>query len=77
MGNFPIKILKDVPAGLKHIGRPFIDSELVSTMAPELPVATIILFLEHIAISKCKCPIQCHVVFIDLNWNSLRSFKWL
>lgn len=52
MGNFPIRILKDVPAGLKHIGRPFIDSELVSTMAPELPVATIILFLEHIAISK-------------------------
>ncbi|KAJ3562969.1 hypothetical protein NP233_g9243 [Leucocoprinus birnbaumii] len=51
-GNFPIKILKTVPAGLKHVGRPFIDSELVSAMAPELPVATIILFLEHIAISK-------------------------
>jgi len=58
MGNFPIRILKDAPAGLKHIGRPFIDSELVSTMAPELPVATIILFLEHIAISKCKYPIS-------------------
>ncbi|KAF5358352.1 hypothetical protein D9756_001890 [Leucocoprinus leucothites] len=51
-GSFPIKILKDVPAGLKHIGTPFIDQEIVSAMAPELPVATIILFLEHIAISK-------------------------
>jgi sodium-independent sulfate anion transporter 11 len=52
-GNYPIKILKDVPAGLKHVHPPRIDSSFVSAVAPELPVATIILLLEHIAISKC------------------------
>jgi len=77
MGNFPIKILKDVPAGLKHIGRPFIDSELVSAMAPELPVATIILFLEHIAISKCKYPTASMSRSVDLGWISFWSFKWI
>ncbi|KXN82527.1 putative sulfate permease C3H7.02 [Leucoagaricus sp. SymC.cos] len=51
-GNFPIRILKDVPAGLKHVGVPEFDDKLISAMASELPVATIILFLEHIAISK-------------------------
>ncbi|PFH52364.1 hypothetical protein AMATHDRAFT_140261 [Amanita thiersii Skay4041] len=51
-GNYPIKILKNVPSGFKHIGRPIIDKRLVSELALELPVATIILLLEHIAISK-------------------------
>ncbi|RPD65876.1 sulfate permease [Lentinus tigrinus ALCF2SS1-7] len=51
-GKFPIKILQDVPRGFKHLGRPTLDPELIKTLAPELPVATIILFLEHIAISK-------------------------
>ncbi|KAF8162980.1 sulfate transporter family-domain-containing protein [Crassisporium funariophilum] len=51
-GKFPIKILLTVPAGLKHISRPKIDPKLLKAMAPELPVATIILLLEHIAISK-------------------------
>ncbi|KAJ3867580.1 sulfate transporter family-domain-containing protein [Lentinula novae-zelandiae] len=51
-GKFPIKILGTVPAGLQHVGQPTIDPELVSALAGELPVATIILLLEHIAISK-------------------------
>ncbi|KAJ7581105.1 sulfate transporter family-domain-containing protein [Mycena floridula] len=51
-GKYPIKILQDVPRGLKHVGQPIIDPELVSALAGELPVATIILLLEHIAISK-------------------------
>ncbi|KAI0340647.1 sulfate permease [Trametopsis cervina] len=51
-GKYPIKILQDVPRGFKHLGQPTIDPELVSALAGELPVATIILFLEHIAISK-------------------------
>ncbi|KAI0721519.1 sulfate permease [Cerioporus squamosus] len=51
-GKYPIKILQDVPRGFKHLGQPTIDPELVKALAPELPVATIILFLEHIAISK-------------------------
>ena len=37
----------------QHVGSPEIDRKLVSAIAPELPVATIILLLEHIAISKC------------------------
>lgn len=53
-GKYPIKILQTVPRGLKHVGQPVIDPELVSALAGELPVATIILLLEHIAISKCK-----------------------
>ncbi|PIL23773.1 transporter [Ganoderma sinense ZZ0214-1] len=51
-GKYPIKILQNVPRGFKHIGQPQIDPELVKALAPQLPVATIILFLEHIAISK-------------------------
>lgn len=51
-GKYPIKILQTVPRGFRHVGAPTIDSDLVSALAPELPVATIILLLEHIAISK-------------------------
>ncbi|GJE97092.1 sulfate permease [Phanerochaete sordida] len=51
-GKYPIKILQTVPSGFQHVGAPTIDSSLVSALAPELPVATIILLLEHIAISK-------------------------
>ncbi|KAI0085466.1 sulfate permease [Irpex rosettiformis] len=51
-GKYPIKILQTVPRGFKHVGPPVIDSNLVSALAGQLPVATIILLLEHIAISK-------------------------
>ncbi|KAJ6623405.1 sulfate permease [Mycena sp. CBHHK59/15] len=51
-GSYPIKILQTVPRGFQHVGQPKIDSELVSALSGELPVATIILLLEHIAISK-------------------------
>jgi len=51
--KYPIKILLTVPSGLKHIQRPSLDHSLLSALAPQLPVATIILLLEHIAISKC------------------------
>lgn len=53
-GTYPIRILQDVPRGLKHVSQPEIDPELLSALAGQLPVATIILLLEHIAISKCK-----------------------
>jgi sodium-independent sulfate anion transporter 11 len=52
-GKYPIKILGTVPRGFQHIGAPTIDPRLISALASELPVATIILVLEHIAISKC------------------------
>jgi len=51
-GNYPIKILKDVPRGLKHVGSPDIEHSLLSALAPKIPAATIILLLEHIAIAK-------------------------
>ena len=53
-GKYPIKILETVPRGFQHVGPPVIDPELIAAMAGELPVATVILLLEHIAISKCK-----------------------
>jgi len=55
-GKYPIKILGSVPRGLKHVGTPDIDPALVSALASQLPAATIILLLEHIAISKCPFP---------------------
>jgi sodium-independent sulfate anion transporter 11 len=53
-GTYPIKILQTVPRGFKHVGTPNIDSRLITALAPKIPVATIILLLEHIAIAKCK-----------------------
>ncbi|KAF9483785.1 sulfate permease [Pholiota conissans] len=50
--KYPIKILLTVPSGFKHIKQPDVDPKLLKALAPELPVATIILLLEHIAISK-------------------------
>ncbi|KAG8999682.1 hypothetical protein FRB94_005985 [Tulasnella sp. JGI-2019a] len=51
-GNYPISILKTVPKGFQNVGAPPIDRNLVAAIAPELPVATIIMLLEHIAIGK-------------------------
>ena len=52
-GKTPIKILGPVPRGFQHVGSPNIDPKLVSALGSQLPLATIILLLEHIAISKC------------------------
>ncbi|KII88737.1 hypothetical protein PLICRDRAFT_54565 [Plicaturopsis crispa FD-325 SS-3] len=51
-GKYPIKILQTVPSGFQHVGSPHIDPALVSALGSEIPIATIILLLEHIAISK-------------------------
>jgi sodium-independent sulfate anion transporter 11 len=53
-GTYPIKILGTVPRGFQHVGSPNIDSRLIAALAPKIPVATIILLLEHIAIAKCR-----------------------
>jgi solute carrier family 26 (sodium-independent sulfate anion transporter), member 11 len=53
-GKYPIKLLGPVPRGFKRLASPHIDPELVKVLAPQLPLATIILLLEHIAISKCR-----------------------
>lgn len=47
-----ISILKDVPRGFQHVGPLRIDSKLLSALGPSIPVATLILLLEHIAIAK-------------------------
>nr|GAT61246.1 sulfate permease [Mycena chlorophos] len=51
-GTYPIKILGTVPRGFQAIGQPHIDPSLVKALAGQLPLATIVLLLEHIAISK-------------------------
>lgn len=51
-GSYSINILKTVPRGFQHVGRPVIDVELISALGPQLFVATLILLLEHISISK-------------------------
>ncbi|KAL4074505.1 sulfate transporter family-domain-containing protein [Scleroderma yunnanense] len=51
-GKYPIKILQTVPRGFQHVGPPVIDPKLVKALASKIPVATIILLLEHTAISK-------------------------
>lgn len=53
-GKYPIKIIQTVPRGFQHVGQPVIERALLSALAGKLPVATIILLLEHIAISKCE-----------------------
>ena len=52
--TYPIKILQTVPRGLKHVGSPDINHSLLAALGPKIPVATIILLLEHIAIAKCR-----------------------
>ncbi|PWN44340.1 sulfate permease, partial [Ceraceosorus guamensis] len=50
--KLPISILKKVPRGFQHIGQPELSTQIFSDMASEIPVSTIVLLLEHIAISK-------------------------
>lgn len=48
----PISTIGVVPSGLKHVGVMELPNGIISLMASEIPVSTIILLLEHIAISK-------------------------
>lgn len=50
--DYPISILKTVPRGLQDMGVHEIPKGLPSAMAGELPVSTVVLLLEHIAIAK-------------------------
>ncbi|ODN79929.1 hypothetical protein L202_03814 [Cryptococcus amylolentus CBS 6039] len=47
-----ISLVGSVPSGLQHVGRPYIDKDLLAAIGPHIPVATIILLLEHISIAK-------------------------
>ncbi|OQE27240.1 hypothetical protein PENSTE_c004G09742 [Penicillium steckii] len=46
------KVLGTVPRGFKHAGAPQLTKEIIQSFASELPAATIVLLIEHIAISK-------------------------
>lgn len=74
-GKYPIKILQNVPRGFQHVGAPVIDGDLLSALASEIPVATIILLLEHIAISKCMY--QCFFSPVTLDPDELPLFQHL
>ncbi|SNX85398.1 probable Sulfate permease [Melanopsichium pennsylvanicum] len=50
--HYPISVLLTVPRGFKHIGQPNLNTQLLSDIAPKLPVSVVVLLLEHIAIAK-------------------------
>lgn len=50
--KLPISVLGTVPSGLKHVGVMSFPDNIMGSIGPELPAATIVLLLEHIAISK-------------------------
>lgn len=55
VANYDIAILKTVPSGFQHMGVPQgINSDLMARLGPQIPVSTIILLLEHIAIAKSE-----------------------
>jgi len=57
VADYDISILKTVPSGFQHVGTPNLDTKLFGLIAPQLPVSTIILLLEHIGMSS---PFQSH-----------------
>lgn len=56
------KILGRVPRGFQHAGVPKMDTKVLSAIASDLPVTTIVLILEHIAISKSFGRINNYVI---------------
>lgn len=61
----PISTIGTVPSGLRHVGVMTVPHGIVSAMASEIPVSTIILLLEHIAISKSFGRINDYKVIPD------------
>ncbi|KAK1991446.1 sulfate permease, partial [Colletotrichum falcatum] len=56
------KILGKVPSGFRHAGAPKMDTELLSALAPDVPVTIIVLIIEHIAISKSFGRVNNYVI---------------
>jgi sodium-independent sulfate anion transporter 11 len=67
-GKTPIKILGPVPRGFQHVHSPHIDPKLLAALSSKLPLATIILLLEHIAISKCGLAKYLLMPFMRANY---------
>jgi hypothetical protein len=53
MNKAKFKILGKVPRGFQHAGAPKMDTELLSAIAPDIPVTIIVLILEHISRVSC------------------------
>ncbi|GMM53013.1 sulfate permease [Starmerella bacillaris] len=51
-GVTEISMIKTVPRGLGDVGIHTVDPKIASALGSELPIATVVLVLEHIAISK-------------------------
>lgn len=51
-GKTDISMIKTVPRGLKDVGVHTVDPKIAAALGTELPIATVVLVLEHIAISK-------------------------
>jgi sodium-independent sulfate anion transporter 11 len=62
MNKAKFKILGKVPRGFQHAGAPKMNTELLSAIAPDIPVTIIVLILEHIAISKSFGRINNYVI---------------
>ncbi|KAM0754884.1 sulfate permease [Meredithblackwellia eburnea MCA 4105] len=66
VSEYDISILKTVPSGFRHVGSPSgVNRDLLRRMAPMLPVSTIILILEHIAIAKSFGRINNYKIAVD------------
>jgi len=50
--NKKITVLGSIPKGLQNVGLMKFPENIMTNLAPELPAAAIVLFLEHISISK-------------------------
>ncbi|ODV89457.1 hypothetical protein CANCADRAFT_28961 [Tortispora caseinolytica NRRL Y-17796] len=50
--KYPLSLIMKVPYGLQEVGVPNFSRKLIDAILPDLPVSTIILLLEHIAIAK-------------------------
>lgn len=68
-GKYPIKILETIPPGFQDIGQPKVSKKLLSALGPQLPLATIILLLEHIAIGKCELILRLEQLPTDINFS--------
>jgi len=60
--NPAFSILGNVPRGFQHMGVPVINQDLITSIAPELPSAIIVLLIEHIAISKSFGRVNGYVI---------------
>lgn len=65
--NYDIAILKTVPSGFQHMGvAQDINADLIGRLGPLIPVSTIILLLEHIAIAKSESSLSSRLRVILL-----------